>query len=152
MQTQNTPPSRSPSSLQKPQPPQGNNLGQLFISVLQESVRQQPVKPVQPSTWLDERLGLPSNAEDILWRISWLFAVPAVISLILVPVAQWLWLNGYPIVVMLVGATSALVYWALWMVALATPCQTPKNLIRLQLSAPVLTIWFVIVWEVMTCG
>lgn len=150
MQTQNTPPNTPIQPTQAN--PQSNNLSQLFISVLQESVRQQPIKPVQSSTWLDDRFGLPSNAEDILWRLSWLFAIPAVIGLVMLSISEFLWFNGYPLVVILVSVASALLYWGFWMVALSTPCQTPKNLIRLQLSVPVLTLWFVIVWEVISRG
>jgi hypothetical protein len=150
MHTKPNLPGSSPT--QNPQTPQTTNLGQLFISVLQESVKQQPIKPVQSSTWLDERFGLPSNAEDILWRLSWLFAVPAISALVMLPISQFLWFNGFPMVVILLSVATALLYWALWMVAMGTPCQTPKNLIRLQLSVPVLTIWFVILWEVMTRG
>lgn len=123
-----------------------------IVNALLRQIKQQPVKTdIQQPTWVEKRLGAPKSAEEILWRFAWLVCVPAIATLLSIPVAVWLWTNGYPMVPIAAIASVLLIYWFVYQFAVNESGKL-QTLVEMQLCIPVATAFFIVAYEVLKHG
>lgn len=116
----------------------------LLLQGLKMPVQKTEVK--QPH-WVDLQFGIPDNPEDVLWRFCWLVVVPAMATLVYLPLSHWLWANGQG---MLMAVTSlaiagCLLFFSYFVLNSADPKLRP--LVNLQLFIPWLTVLVVMIWQ-----
>lgn len=122
------------------------------VNALLKGIKQQPTKTeVKQPTWIEHRFGVPKSGEEILWRICWLVVIPAVFTLCYLPIADWCWYNGYPLITILVGLVIAIGYWLVGQFAINAAGKL-ERLVEIQIAIPPATVFFIVVWEVLSRG
>lgn len=117
------------------------------VAALLKQLKQPPVtKELKVPGWVEKRFGIPQSGEEVLWRLAWLVAIPAIATLMTLPVLDWLWGNGFPWIVLLTCLALGLVYWAIYYYASHAAAKL-RSLVDVQFAIPLAVIWFVIVWE-----
>lgn len=125
---------------------------QTIVNALLRQIKQQPVKTdIQQPTWVEKRLGLPQSGEEILWRLAWLVCVPAIATLLCIPIASWLWMNGYPMIPILVIGAVLAIYFVVYQFACHQSGKL-QPLVEFQLCTPVAVSFFVVAYEVLKHG
>jgi hypothetical protein len=127
-------------------------LGRMMIHLVQETKERQPQTKIVRSNWLDKHFGIPRNPEDLLWRFAWLFTVPALCGVIALPLMRWCWLNGYPIIPILIGVGIMAAHSMFAVVVQYARCQTPIPLIQAQATIPALALLFTLIWSLISHG
>lgn len=97
--------------------------------------------------WVEKHFGIPDRPEDILWRFAWLVIVPAIATLIYLPLSDWLWKTGQG-ALMWVGtaAIAGICLFYAYVVSRAAD-EKLKSLVEIQLFIPWLTVLVVMVWQ-----
>lgn len=122
------------------------------VKALLKSIKQQPIsKEVKSPTWIDHRFGMPKSGEEVLWRICWLVVIPAVFTLCYLPISDWCWFNGFPMVTILVTLAIGVIYWAVYLFA-ANAAGNLSKVVDFQFAIPPATVFFIICWEVLSRG
>jgi len=122
------------------------------VNALLKGIKQQPIKhDVKRPTWIERRFGVPKSGEEVLWRFCWLVVVPALFTLCYLPIADWCWFNGFPVVTILVSLGIGLVYWIVYLFAVNS-AEKLQRLVDVQFAIPPATVFFIIVWEVLSRG
>ena len=127
--------------------PQSDPNLEAVVNALLKQIKQQPVKTEVPvPSWIEHRFGIPKTGEEVLWRFSWLFVVPGILTLVLLPAFDWLFFNGFPwIVLLFVGGLSVAYGLTYWLTVQAAP--KLQSLLDVQFGIPLCVIFFVVVWE-----
>lgn len=97
--------------------------------------------------WVEKHFGIPDRPEDILWRFAWLVIVPAIATLVYMPLSNWLWQTGQGLL-MWVGTLAiafCLLFYA-FVVSRAADAKL-KPLVNLQLFIPWFTVLVVMIWH-----
>jgi len=122
------------------------------VNALLKGIRQQPTRTeVKRPTWVEQWFGIPKSATEVLWRSCWLIVVPALFTLCYLPIADWCWFNGLPMITILVTLAIALVYWLIAQFAIRSAGKLDR-LVELQVSIPPATVFFMLVWEWLSHG
>jgi hypothetical protein len=116
----------------------------LLLQGLKMPVQKTEVK--QPH-WVDKHFGIPSNPEDVLWRFCWLVIVPAMATLIYLPLSHWLWQMGQGALMSVtsLAIASCLLFFSYFVLSAADPKLRP--LVNLQLFIPWFTVLVVMIWQ-----
>lgn len=122
------------------------------VNALLKGIKQQPIsKEVKRPTWIEHRFGVPKSGEEVLWRICWLVVIPAVFILCYLPIADWCWFNGFPMVTILVSLAIALVYYGVYLFA-TNSAGNLHRLVDVQFAIPPATVFFILCYEVLSRG
>ncbi len=120
------------------------------VNALLKGIKSQPTKtPVKHITWIEKRFGLPKSGEEVLWRICWLMVVPAIIFNVWMPIARWCFVNGLPMVPILVTVVSVVLYGLIAQMTVNAAGEH-SGLVELQLNIPLGVIFFLFVWELLS--
>ena len=125
------------------------------INTLVSQLKQQPktAKLPESKNWVERHFSSPTSFEAVIWRLCWLTVIPGIFTLLWMPLSRWLWINGYPLPVVLVVLSVAILYPLLYHFAkLATPDRQLERLIDLQFSIPAATVFFIYAWEFLKHG
>ncbi len=126
-------------------PPQQDMEG--IVNALLKHIKQQPVsKDIKQPNWVERRFGVPQSGEEVLWRIAWLVAIPAIITSLLIPIAIWVWLNLMPMVVIIAIAAGLFIYWLIYQFAVSHSGNL-QTLVEIQFCIPVWIAFLVVAWE-----
>ncbi len=120
------------------------NLLSLLLQNLKMPVHKTEVK--QPN-WIDRHFGLPNNPEDLLWRFCWLVVVPAMATLVYLPLSHWLWAMGQGALMTIssLAIAGCLLFFSYFVLHSVDPKLRP--LVNLQLFIPWLTVLIVMIWQ-----
>lgn len=123
------------------------------VNALLKAVKQQPpIKTeVKRPTWVERRFGVPKSGEEVLWRLTWLIAIPAIATLCYLPIADWCWFNGLPWLTILVSVSILLIYWAMAQLAIQSAGNL-ERLVEIQVCIPVAVVFFILMWETLAHG
>lgn len=135
--------------------PQSQDDLQAVVNVLLSQLKQQgkAVKLPTPQTWVERHLSAPKSLPEILWRICWLLVVPAIAFRLWLPISDWCWFNGYPLVTIAVWVGALGLYGLTYHFAVNTPTSNPlRRLIDIQFSLPLAVVWFLLCWEFLSHG
>lgn len=123
-----------------------------IVNALLRQIKQQPVKTdIQQPSWVEKRFGVPSSGEEILWRFAWLTVMPAISTLLLMPVASWLFMNGYPMIPIVAIAGFLFLYWFVYTFAVRASGKL-QQLVEIQFCIPVSISFFIVAYEVLRHG
>lgn len=126
---------------------QNNQDLETIVNALLKGIKQQPLKTeVKQPTWIENHFGVPKSGEEILWRICWLFIVPAIVALIYLQVGDWAWRNGLPLVTILTLVAILTVFWIVYQFA-SNSAGSLQKLVDLQFLIIAASAWFTIVFE-----
>lgn len=122
------------------------------VNALLKGIKSQPTKTqVKHVAWVEKHFGLPKSGEEILWRVCWLMVIPAILITAWMPIAHWCFINGLPMVPILVTVIALLIYGLVGRLIILTSEQH-TSLIQLQLQIPLAVMFFVFVWELLRHG
>lgn len=133
--------------------PQSQDDLQAVVNVLLSQLKQQgkATKLPTPQTWVERAFSAPKSFPEILWRICWLLVVPAIAFRLWLPLSDWCWFNGYPIVTIAVWVAGLGLYWLTYHFAVNTPTSNQlRRLIDVQFALPLAVVWFLLCWEVLS--
>lgn len=135
--------------------PQSQDDLQAVVNVLLSQLKQQGKGTKLPATqtWVERHLAAPKSFPEILWRICWLLIVPAIAFRLWLPLSDWCWFNGYPIVTISVWVGVLGLYWLTYHFAVNTPTSNKmQRLVDIQFALPLAVVWFLLCWEVLSSG
>ena len=128
---------------------------QAVVNTLLTQLKQQsaPTKTPQPQSWVERHLSAPKSLSEVIWRLSWLLVVPGIFIRLWLPLSDWCWVNGLPIITIFVWLTLALVYLLFYHFAVNTPTsKAMRGLLDVQFAIPPAVVWFVLCWEFLNHG
>lgn len=102
---------------------------------------------VSEKHWVEKHFGIPDRPEDILWRFAWLVMVPAIATLIYMPLSNWLWQGGQG-TLMWVGTTAIVGIYLFYAYVVSRAADAKlKPLVEVQIIIPWLVVLVVMVWQ-----
>jgi hypothetical protein len=128
---------------------------QTVVNALLGQLKQQnrPTKTPTKSTWIDRNFAAPKSLEAVIWRGCWLIVVPALLTRLWLPIADWCWVNGYPLVTLVVTGGVLLFWYLLYLFTLNSEgAKNMQKLVELQFTIPTAVAFFVFAWETLNHG
>lgn len=102
---------------------------------------------VRTAHWVEKHFGIPSRPEDVLWRMVWLAAIPAIATILYMHISSWLWSIGQ--VTLLTVSTLAIAFIILGFAyaAIAGADHRTKSLVGVQLFFAWFIVLCTMVWQ-----
>ena len=135
--------------------PQSTDDLQAVINALVGQLKQQgkPTKVPPKNTWVQKHFAAPKSLEAVIWRACWLFVVPAIAARLWLPVADWCFSNGYPLVTLIGSLSAAIAWYLLYLFAINSEgAKGIEKLVEMQFTIPSAVVFFVLAWEILKNG
>lgn len=128
---------------------------QMVINALLGQIKQQnkPAKIPPKNTWVQKHFAAPKSLEAVIWRGCWMLVIPAIAARLWLPIADWCFFNGYPLVTLVGSLGAGIIWYLLYLFAVNSEgAQDIQKLVEMQFTIPAATVFFVIAWETLSHG